>query len=87
METHDRDIEEIEKFIETKGLEDMETTGYTTIFVGPPPQKDVDEVQKIFEESEKGSASGIVFCKGGSECRRFLGTDNENAEVNAPSSG
>lgn len=84
MENRNREIEEIEKFVETEGLEDMETTGYTTIFVGPPDPKDVGEVQKKFEESEKRFASGIIFCKGESECRKFLKTDNENAEVNTP---
>jgi protein tyrosine phosphatase (PTP) superfamily phosphohydrolase (DUF442 family) len=76
--------EEIWTYAETKDLEDMEKTGYATIIVGDPTQKDVDEVNKKFEESEKDSASGITFCEGGSECRRFLNTGDENAEVNAP---
>ena len=77
--------EEIKKFEENEALNDMETTGYTTIFVGPPLQSDVDEVQKKFEDSRKLSKSGIVFCEGESECKRFLGTDDENTEVNATS--
>ena len=59
----------------------METLGYTTIPIGHPPQSDVDEVQRVFEESRKYTASGIVFCEGGNECRRFLRTDNEEAGV------
>lgn len=84
MENRNREIEEIEKFVETEGLKDMETTGYTTIFVGAPDPENVDEVQKKFEGSDKRSASGIIFCKGESECRKFLNTDDENAEVNTP---
>ncbi|KAL4866869.1 hypothetical protein BDV12DRAFT_172179 [Aspergillus spectabilis] len=59
----------------------METVGYTTVLVGHPLQSNVSKVQKVFEESRKYTASGIVFCDGGSECGEFLGTDNEEGEI------
>ncbi|KAL2859808.1 uncharacterized protein BJX67DRAFT_386618 [Aspergillus lucknowensis] len=77
----DNDIRVMDKFLEDRDLDDMETFGYTTICVGDPPQNDVEEVQEVFERSPKKTASGIVFCGGGPECQKFLGTDNEEAEV------
>ncbi|KAL4935978.1 hypothetical protein BDV06DRAFT_205897 [Aspergillus oleicola] len=62
-------------------LSAMETSGYASLTVGPPSDDDVGEVQKIFEESMKFSKSGIMFCKGGSECKTFLRTDRDDTEV------
>lgn len=61
----------------------METTGFTTFTIGDPLQGEVDEVEKVFAKSRKATASGITFCEGGNECKKFLHTDSEESEVKA----
>ncbi|KAL3468880.1 hypothetical protein BJX99DRAFT_242549 [Aspergillus californicus] len=59
----------------------MEISGYASLAVGLPSEDNVGEVQRVFEESTKYTKSGIMFCKGGSECKTFLRTHRDDTEV------
>ncbi|KAL4927738.1 uncharacterized protein BDV17DRAFT_116566 [Aspergillus undulatus] len=59
----------------------METSGYISFLVGLPSVDDVGNVQKVFDESTKYTGSGIMFCKGGPECKTFLRTHHDDTEV------
>ncbi|KAL2786381.1 hypothetical protein BJX66DRAFT_32333 [Aspergillus keveii] len=73
--------EKMDRFLDEFVQSEMEKTGYVTFPLGDPCQDDVEEVQRVFEGSQRYTASGFVFCAGGPECKKLLGTDDEEAEV------